>query len=551
MSKHIAMIGAVMVLSMIPMRSPAADEAKKPTLLVRMKSIDGLLDDILFVAKGMGMDEEVKQVDGIFRSMLGDKTEALDTKRPIGLVGSISEDVFSSGATLLLPIGDEKAFLDLLDRFNVQAKKDADGVYTVSTDNLQIPVPVYMRLGNKYAYITVQNKSNLAKDKLADPVKVLATESQATISAVFRLQDVPSPVKEFLRGALDLKMDEEQNKTPGGITPAQQGLRKEMIKLVAQQASSLLADGGEVRLTLGVDRQKNELYEEFTLSGKPGTKLAETIAKLSQAKSQFASLPGAQTAASFLVHLALPDSIRTALKGVVDEGIGKGLENERDAGRRQLAQKFFAAVDPTLKAGELDAALVLNGPNADKRYSPVVAVKIAQGQMLDDFIRSVVPMIPEKDRERIKLDAETAGDVKIHRLDVQGHLPPEAKEVLGDTSVFVAIAPTMVVAAAGPDGLAGLKAALSAQAKTGPLVQAEISPGRLAPIISLAALRQGNKEAADALAKLAQESAAAKSQDHFRLVLEGGNTLKYRQSVKVPALKYALQLAKMGSQRNR
>src|SRR6266852_3464708 len=105
-----AMVAAVPA----PVRSADAEKAKPPTMIVRIKSIDGLLADFNFVAKHAGYEEEAKQMAGFVPAFLGDKDGPIDTKRPIGIYGAVSDDVINSAGVILVPIGEEKTFVDFL-----------------------------------------------------------------------------------------------------------------------------------------------------------------------------------------------------------------------------------------------------------------------------------------------------------------------------------------------------------------------------------------------------------------------------------------------------
>ena len=70
--------------------------------------------------------------------MAGDKgLEGIDTKSPFGIYGSVGADGFDSSAVGMIPVANEKAFLDLLERLNLKPEKDEGGVYTVVPPSLQ------------------------------------------------------------------------------------------------------------------------------------------------------------------------------------------------------------------------------------------------------------------------------------------------------------------------------------------------------------------------------------------------------------------------------
>ncbi|HEY1376942.1 MAG TPA: hypothetical protein VGF55_09110, partial [Gemmataceae bacterium] len=77
----------------------AADDAATPTLLVRVKSLDGLMADAKYLAGLAGHEEQARQIEGMLPQFLGPKGLAgtgLDTTKPIGLYGILTPGVQDS-----------------------------------------------------------------------------------------------------------------------------------------------------------------------------------------------------------------------------------------------------------------------------------------------------------------------------------------------------------------------------------------------------------------------------------------------------------------------
>jgi len=141
-ARLLAVFGVAVVIAVpAPVRCADAEKTKPPTAVVRLKSIDGLLDDFKYVAKHAGFAEEANQIDGFLKAFLGDKESAIDTKRPIGFYGAISDDVINSDGLILLPVGDEQAFVDLLGRFGFGAKAPIYRFPSRSISELPISTP--------------------------------------------------------------------------------------------------------------------------------------------------------------------------------------------------------------------------------------------------------------------------------------------------------------------------------------------------------------------------------------------------------------------------
>jgi hypothetical protein len=541
---------ALIVAAPRPAQAADTEKTKPPTLVVRLKSLDDLVQDAKFLAKYAGREEESNQGEGFLRAILGgDDMPTIDTKKPLGFYGSISDDVVNSGGVILIPVANEKNFLDLIQRFGVNAKKDKDGSYEVTTESFPVPLPVYMRFANGYAYVTMRDKTALEKGQMLDPAKVLGMAPLRTLSVTFRIDQIPDGLRQIGLSVMDTRLAEEQEKKLPGETQTQQSFRKQVIKDVGQQISTVLNDGGVLNAFVDVDRTKKQVVAEASLSGQANSKLATKIADLGKAQSLFAAWPTGKDALDLLVHVWLPENLRQALAPVIDEGLQKMVQSQTNEVQRGLAGKLIKALEPTFKAGELDLGVSVTGPGADQHYTAVAGIKLRDGQALDKFLHEVVPMIPERDRQKIKLDAETAGNIKIHRLDAQGDFNPAARRLMGENPIYFAIRSNALLVGSGPDGLKALKGALAAQPKVGPLVQLDLAVARLAPAMVAGAKSHGDSDAAQYVEKASKESFKGPGGDLIRLTVQGGNDLKIQYVIQADALGFFGKVAPRAAQR--
>ncbi len=511
---------------------PAEDKVQAPTVIVRLRSIDGLISDFQYLATLAGKAEEAKQIDGFLQSWRSEKgLQGIDPKRPLGLYGTVNPGLMDSTAVVLVPIADEKTLLGFLENFAVKAKKGDDDIYTISRDNL--PVPIYARFANQYAYITAQDKAALAKEKLLDPTQVLPADHTGTVSALIRLDQLPDTLKQIVLGQMELRLAEVQDDKKGE-SEAQHKVKVATMQQFGRNASLLLREGREITVRIDIDRQAQVLSTEFSVNGKPKSKLASHIAELGGNQSLFGALARPNSAASLLLHATLPAEFRQAFVTALEEEIRKGLENEKDKTKRAQATKLFNALEPTLKAGELDLGFDLRGPDANKLYSPVIGLKIQDGTAVEKTLRSIIKDLPEAGRAKIQLDAESAGAVKIHRLDAGKDFEADARRILGENPLYVAFRNDAVLLAGGPNGLSVLKEALIAQPKSVPPAQFAVSLARLAP-----AIEGKHKEAV----KAAQETFAKnKEADKIWITVEGGEALKARFYMDAAVLKFIVSL---------
>src|SRR5439155_25165965 len=156
-----------------------------------------------------------------------------------------------------------------------------------------------------------------------------------------------------------------------------------------------------------------------------------------------------------------------AFSSAVESEIAKGLSKEKDSAKRAEGEKVVKVLTPTLKAGELDVAASIRGPSAANHYGVVAGMKVKDGEAIEKTLREVVAKLPEADQGKIKIDAESSGDVKIHRIEAGKHLDKDAREKFGDSPLYFAFRNDAVLWSLGEDGLGLLKQALSA-ASAGP-----------------------------------------------------------------------------------
>jgi hypothetical protein len=522
-----------------PKRAPESGAAKAPTLVVRIKPINDLLSDAKYLATIAGHEEQASQVEGLVSQMTGENgLGGIDLKRPLGVYGTISPDLVSSGGVVLVPIVNEQTLIDFLEGYTIKAEKGDDGIYTLKSQ-FPIPVPIFLRFANKYAYVTAQNKAALDKSKLLDPEAVLSSVRQATLSARFRIDQIPNFAKEMALAQMELRMAEEQQKTVPGESKAQGALRGQIMKNVSDRMASVLKEGGEVETFLDVDRKANQIVFEMSLAGKPGSALTRAFADIGHSQSLFAGLAGDHPALNVVLHFALPEELRKGFEQVVHEGMQKGLEKEKDEARRESGKKLLKALEPTIKAGELDVGVALRGPSESKHYTVIVGVKVKDGQAIESAVHEVLQGLPESEREKVKLNAETAGDIKIHRIDGQKDFDEQHRQIFGDNPFFAAIRADAIFIAGGERGLDALKNALNIEPRKSAQVVVEASVAGLAPLAA-----HGDKKALTELHKATESSFKSdKDADKIRFSLEGGKALKARFAMDAAVVKFIAQVS--------
>ncbi len=532
MFKRLLLLAAVLGPAAAPRPALAQDAKAPPTVVVRVQSLDALVENGKYLAGLTGQEELAKQAEGFLKAKTGPKgLEGVDPKKPFGLYGKVGPNGIDSTVVALLPIANEKEFLDFLDRINVKPEKKGQGdVYMIQPEGM--PLPVYFRFANGYAYFTVQEAAAIDKAKLLPPDTVKPADAAAVASAVVRLDQVPDDLKQIALGQMKLRLADLKDKEQPGETKSQAEFRKQLLDEVSDQVTALVRDGTEVEARLDIDRKAGTIALETSLKGKPQSKLSANIAELSKATNLFAGLPSADSAASATAGAALPEKLRKALEPVLDEGFKKALDDEKDAAKRERAKLVFQVLGPTLKSGTFDGGFDLRKAPKAEHYTLVGGVRVKDGLQIEKAMRELVKDAKPADRAKIKLDAEKYAGANVHQIDVSKDLDANARDSFGDKPLYFAFRPDALVVAFGDDGLNALKGALDLKPTSEKAVslRAEMAFGRLAKLMAR------DQKAAPKAAE--QAFAGKKDADTIRLSVRGGDELTVRVEMKAPVLTF-------------
>ena len=522
---------AVFALFAAPTAAPAQDKAEKPALVVRIRSLDALFSSGQRLFEAVGKGQLLKQLDEQIKSKVGPKGLAcIDTKRPLGLYASVAgQDITSLKAVLLIPVTDEKGFLELLDGLNFKTEKK-DGLYAVKQNVL--PLDIHFRFAHKYAYVTALNPEAIKPEALIVPDKLFSAKQTAAVSLSLRIDQAPEMAKQMLlqhlNDTLDKALDVKEKK--GG--PAQIQFREELVKEIGRQLRSVIREGAELNADLDVDAKTNALTLDIGLTAKPGTALAATLEKLGQSKSQFAGLLRKDAAMNVLVSYTLPDKLRSALGALINDAAKKSLAETSDAAKRKQVLGVIAALEPTFKAGELDLAFSLRGPGAGGRFTLVAGVKLKDGDKVAATLRNLTKDLPESEQKNIKLDVEKVGGVSITALNLSKGYDTKTRDMFGEGPLYVAFRPDAAFFTIGEDGLKAIKEALATTTTTSPPLRLELSLPRLAMVMAQ------TPEQVKAAKRLLTEN----EEGSFRISLEGGQKMRLRVQVNLTVLRLLSQL---------
>lgn len=529
---------SVVSLALVLVASTVSAGEKTPAIVVRVRSVEAVLDSSKLLVSLTGEEAAARQIEGLLKAKVGVKgIEGIDPARPVGAYVRFGAQIEDVSGALLVPIADRKAFLDLLDRFNFLTSKGKNDIYTVQTGR---PFDLYFRFVDGYAYVTGINPDNLLDKNLLDAAAVLGgTDDRSIVTTMVRLDLLPEGAKLLAQFQVEQELQKLQARTARTETPAQKALRLTVFQELGKAVATILKEGGPLRLDIGIDQAAREFALQFSLAGQPGSELDKTLQKLGKSQSPFAGLAGQDLAFLGGVDLSVPDTVNDALAKVIDETMSRSLAEIRDAQKKKQAADLFEALAPSLRAGKLDGFFALSGP-AGKTYTALTALELRDGDKLGSTMRALIAQtlkdLPPREQDKIRLDADKAGAIAIHRFELPpGKGPSDAKfqEMIGDRDLYIAFRDDAVFFALGKAALPTLKEALTRRGSAAtPAALLNFDVARLVPI--LAKTREQNE--------LAKKILTPGQDSTLRIAVTGGAALTLRLQLKLSALEF---LAKM------
>src|SRR5262245_4558277 len=447
-------------------------KAGEPTLVIRLKSLDGIISDAKYLAGLAGKAEKAAEADAAIQALAGPKGLAgtgLDTTRPIAIYAIVGGGGLDSKGVVMLPVANEKAFIDMLSdivgRFGVTGKKDDEGVHSFAIPGA--PVQVFIRFANKYAYVAAGlDRSAIDPGNLLSPTsKSLTATSGELIGLTFNVDRIPDMLKQIALQQMEVQLAAAKDKKEPNETSAQAAFKTAVLDLVAQRVKMFLTQAGPVDVKFVIDRAAGDISLQATVAGKPGTEFAKEIAATGNRPTAFGGINADALKAA--LSLAVPEVLRQSLSAVVDEGIEQAIQKENNPAKKDMMRAVLTALAPTLKAGVLDATAGVTGPNASGHFTAFAAVQIKDAKKLENVLKDLSKQVPAKEREALTLNAETIGGVSVHKVVPGPHLDAHARQLFGDqAAVLVAFRPDAAFIVFGDPGATATMKSLI-ESKTG------------------------------------------------------------------------------------
>lgn len=522
-------LAAIAAVGMTVGAAPAQDiKSAKPTIELRVRSINDLLDKGEFLGGLVGQEETVKSVKGIVKFLTKEKEglEGLDTTRPFGLYANLDVDVVNSPITLMIPIANQERFLRMLkERAEIAPEKAEDGT-------LKVFVPVvnelYLRFTNDYLYIG-RTVKDLNPKTLIAPKAFFGPQDAAIGSLVIRFDQIPAEVKNFVIGQFELTTAEQRKRNGANEEPAQKAFLDWLGDALSGGLKTFLEDARELNVRLIVDEKNEELAVEATLTAKPGSTLAKNLASFAGQTSIPAGIVAtANPAVQASAKGGLTPELKKRFAKVVDD-VAAAVIDKADPNAKGVVRQAVDVLTPTFKAANVDTAFALSSPDAKGHHTLVIAMSVKQGKEMEKLLKELAGFaggVADFD-----FDVEKIGDFSLHKITLADG-PPELEKIFGTKTFWLAVSDDNVALSIEPDG-ARIKAGLKNKPAPVPMLSVEVAAAKLFPIIG------GNLKPDEYKAVMkdtfGDNSVAGK--DTLSVTITGGEQLTVKAKVKGKAVR--------------
>jgi len=521
-------------LGMMGVSSARPARAAEPTIEVRLQSVNVLLEKAEYVAGLAGKEDVIQGVKFILKNLQaeGKGIEGVDPKRPFGLYVTLAKDPVQSPLTAMVPIVDQDRFLTMLkERVGINPEKSESGTFKIDLpDVAKNPVvsSIQVRFANDYMYVA-RTAADLDPKALILPKDYFTKDDGAVASVVVRVDRIPAEVKTLAIGQVELALAENRKKQGANQNAAEKAFIDWASDAVAGGLKSLLDDSKQLRLRVLIDEKADELSAEVVLIPKTGTAMARYVASLGKQTSLPAGIVSAGGAVGKGgIKISMPDELKEGFGKVIDEAIAEALKKANDPEKEHI-ERALKTLAPTVKAGELDLAAALMGPDAKGRHTLLAAMAVKDGKEIEKLARDfAVFAVGHAD---VTFDVAKIGEFSLHKV-VLGQAPEEVEKIFGTRTIWVAISNTHLALSIEPDGTA-IRAGLQAKAAPVPVLSAEVSVARLLPLVA----KNMKPDEVEALLKETFGAAGAAEKETVTIAVTGGDQLTATAKLKGKGVK--------------
>ena len=504
-----AVIATVLMTLLATMAAPVRALAENPAVVVSVSSVDEVLSSIDYLTGTAG----AAQVGLLARVLATPYLEGLDSNRPVGILISIAGEPSGLG---FLPVADLGKVLAKVEDLAGEPQDVGGGV-----KELELPQrSIFFKERDGWAFIS--DKAASLGEIPEDPAELLdGLDDEYQIAVRVNVPSIPEPLRQMAIGEMRKGFQQSVNSE---LDDEQRQLQE---RLGGQSLDSLIRfveEADQVTIGLGVDRDSGDTFLDFNVTALPGTKLAEQMAAVATAKSDFTGflMPDAAATLHFSSPITEEDKAQTLMMlKVAREKAVEEISNDEDlpndAARekaKQVANSLIDVFEDTINSGMLAGGAALKLAGTDVKF--VAGGYVADGSAVERNLRELVELTKKtEDAPEVVFNADKHGDVSLHTLSLPVPADEdEARKVFGDELVVVVgTGATSVYLALGEGGTEMIKNVIDSSRSNTVDAPPMILNVALGPILEFAT----NFEDDPKLVALADALGNAQGKDHISI----------------------------------
>ena len=449
------------MFTLVAIATSFAQSAPDPAIVVSVAPVKEQQKDINYLVETSGFGA----AKFLIKSQVKYATGGMDTSRPAGVLMYFSGDNPMPKTVIFVPIKDIDDMLDTVSNFaDVDDEDDIIQITPRGADTIYA-----IEQGSHVFLSTEEGALNQLPE---DPESLLGDmPSKYNIAAHVYGSRVPEELREK---AIDMIKD--------GYVDSLQNMGGDPDRIDSQiedfeEQIKVLSEVDELIFGMVADEDSHKMAMEFTITGKPGSKVAKSYEGFGNADpTRFAGFMNDSAAMDFNMcfNVSTEDSeqVSRQMEGLVEsvmtelDNDGEFDEQEMDTIRSALVQ-VAEVVEGTFKNGRIDSGgQLLMGEND---FNFVAGGEVSEPKKIESAAKEVLGLLKEKvgDAIDVKFDFAKVNGVNMHEVVV--NIPEDEEElqdfVGSEVVILLGIGEKDVYLAAGKSPLDALKAAMDASGK--------------------------------------------------------------------------------------
>lgn len=371
--------------------TPVRAAEEKPFLVVSAKSVNAFLEVGKQFAVMTGYRKEYNDMTKPIPLIPG-----LDRDKPIGIVVFPAEKAEDVKFCVFAPMSRVEGIMMLATNLGIAIEKKGDSYVLTEEmiENMGMPFLQELRLQQVGSWFFLGNMKTFPK---GDPTTLLADiDGEKLFSIMLDFDRMPNELRDGLLGAVMM---------PLMMNPL---IDQNALMNVAPKMQERLAEFSKASIEIDSDPSNKNILCDFSISAKPGSSMAKSLAAVRGTKTRFVAPPGESSATFYAYGSWIPvtDDMRTlgtpqleeTTKAIKAELAKQGLGSTDLKLAQDAVQAFNDAFASTLKQSHFDGfmrghygkdtnaySFIFAAPDAKKVAAALAA--LGSGAETEDFVK--------------------------------------------------------------------------------------------------------------------------------------------------------------------